>query len=117
MLHVKPVTFGVSLKDFPSPLIYTFFALQVQKYSSLSTLYTQIGFHRKAAFFKRIAAMQCVAPQITTPSWYQCYTLLLQAINGFNISLDPKEFLSGRPGVLGTIYLLTIVFYERFLRR
>ncbi|XP_064597558.1 trafficking protein particle complex subunit 9-like [Liolophura sinensis] len=70
---------------------------KVQKYSSLSTLYTQIGFHRKAAFFKRIAAMQCVAPQIATPSWYQCYTLLLQAINGFSISLDPKEFLAGGP--------------------
>lgn len=69
--------------------------LQIHRYGTLASLYTQVGFHRKAAFFKRVAGMQCVAPG-TSVGWHQCYYLLVQALAGYSISLDPKEFLTGR---------------------
>ncbi|KAK2184645.1 hypothetical protein NP493_259g02052 [Ridgeia piscesae] len=46
---------------------------------------------RKAAFFRRIAAMQCVQDGART-AWQQCYNLLLQAYGGYNMSVDPKVF-------------------------
>lgn len=52
--------------------------------------------HRKAAFFKRIAAMQCVAPSNPKQAWVQCYYILLQALEGYKISLDPKEMPQGK---------------------
>ncbi|CAH1773233.1 unnamed protein product [Owenia fusiformis] len=70
---------------------------KIQRYSTLSSLYSQIGFQRKAAFFRRVAAMQCVAPSNPKPAWLQCYNLLLQALNGYKISLDPSEFPRAYP--------------------
>ncbi|XP_076437986.1 trafficking protein particle complex subunit 9-like isoform X2 [Babylonia areolata] len=63
---------------------------KIQRYSTLSSLYGQIGFRRKEAFFKRVAAMQCVSPG-SNPAWHQCYQLLLKAVEGYNISLDPRQ--------------------------
>ncbi|XP_071115106.1 trafficking protein particle complex subunit 9-like [Haliotis cracherodii] len=69
---------------------------KIHRYGTLASLYTQVGFHRKAAFFKRVAGMQCVAPG-TSVGWHQCYYLLVQALAGYSISLDPKEFLTDHP--------------------
>lgn len=69
--------------------------LQIDRFTTLSSLYGQAGFHRKEAFFKRVAAMQCVSPA-TKPAWHQCYQLLLQAVSGFNINLDPRESKTGQ---------------------
>ncbi|XP_012503597.1 PREDICTED: trafficking protein particle complex subunit 9 isoform X3 [Propithecus coquereli] len=68
---------------------------KIQRYSILSELYELIGFHRKSAFFKRVAAMQCVAPSITEPGWRACYKLLLETLPGYSLSLDPKDFNRG----------------------
>uniref|UniRef100_A0A9J8BW12 Trafficking protein particle complex subunit 9 n=1 Tax=Cyprinus carpio carpio TaxID=630221 RepID=A0A9J8BW12_CYPCA len=65
---------------------------KIQRYSVLSELYELIGFHRKSAFFKRVAAMQCVAPTIPEPGWKACYKLLLETLPGYSLSLDPKDF-------------------------
>nr|XP_038935160.1 trafficking protein particle complex subunit 9 isoform X4 [Rattus norvegicus] len=65
---------------------------KIQRYSILSELYELIGFHRKSAFFKRVAAMQCVAPSIAEPGWRACYKLLLETLPGYSLSLDPKDF-------------------------
>ncbi|XP_055081412.1 trafficking protein particle complex subunit 9 isoform X1 [Periophthalmus magnuspinnatus] len=65
---------------------------KIQRYSILSELYELIGFHRKSAFFKRVAAMQCVAPTIPEPGWKACYKLLLETLPGYSLSLDPKDF-------------------------
>ncbi|XP_010144721.1 PREDICTED: trafficking protein particle complex subunit 9, partial [Eurypyga helias] len=65
---------------------------KIQRYSILSELYERIGFHRKSAFFKRIAAMQCAAPSIPEPGWRACYKLLLETLPGYSLSLDPKDF-------------------------
>ncbi|XP_051991996.1 trafficking protein particle complex subunit 9-like isoform X2 [Xyrauchen texanus] len=68
---------------------------KIQRYSVLSELYELIGFHRKSAFFKRVAAMQCVAPTIPEPGWKACYKLLLETLTGYSLSLDPKDFSKG----------------------
>ncbi|XP_030003190.1 trafficking protein particle complex subunit 9 isoform X2 [Sphaeramia orbicularis] len=68
---------------------------KIQRYSILSELYELIGFHRKSAFFKRVAAMQCVAPTIPEPGWRACYKLLLETLPGYSLSLDPKDFSKG----------------------
>ena len=67
------------------------FFLQIQRYGTLSQLYSQIGFKRKSSFYKRVSAMQCVAPQNPKQNWHQCYYLLIQALEGYKITLDPKE--------------------------
>ncbi|XP_062576163.1 trafficking protein particle complex subunit 9-like [Saccostrea cucullata] len=65
---------------------------KILRYCTLSELYSDIGFHRKAAFFKRIAAMQCVSsPQATQQNWGQCYNLLVQVLEGYNIHHSPKD--------------------------
>ncbi|XP_062265849.1 trafficking protein particle complex subunit 9 isoform X1 [Platichthys flesus] len=68
---------------------------KIQRYSILSELYELIGFLRKSAFFKRVAAMQCVAPTIPEPGWRACYKLLLETLPGYSLSLDPKDFSKG----------------------
>ncbi|CAJ0929218.1 unnamed protein product [Ranitomeya imitator] len=68
---------------------------KIQRYGVLSELYELIGFHRKSAFFKRVAAMQCVAPTIPEPGWKACYKLLLETLPGYSLSLDPKDFSKG----------------------
>nr|XP_006635914.2 PREDICTED: trafficking protein particle complex subunit 9 isoform X1 [Lepisosteus oculatus]XP_015212807.1 PREDICTED: trafficking protein particle complex subunit 9 isoform X1 [Lepisosteus oculatus] len=68
---------------------------KIQRYSILSELYGLIGFHRKSAFFKRVAAMQCVAPTIPEPGWKACYKLLLETLPGYSLSLDPQDFSKG----------------------
>ena len=56
-------------------------------FSALADLYEGIGFKRKAAFFLRVAAMRCVAPQNPHPDWSLCYSLLLKATSGYYLDL------------------------------
>lgn len=41
----------------------------MHRFNALAQVYTEIGFHRKASFFKRIAAMRCVAQTNPDPNW------------------------------------------------
>nr|CAD7570305.1 unnamed protein product [Timema californicum] len=66
--------------------------MKVQRFTSLADLYTRIGFHRKASFCRRLAATRYVSAQNSQPDWGQCYQLMLQALTGHSISLDPTEF-------------------------
>lgn len=70
---------------------------RIARYSTLSALYGEIGFRRKEAFFKRVAAMQCVAPQNPRHNWTLCHQLLVQALPGYRIYLDPSES-TAKPG-------------------
>ncbi len=70
--------------------------LQMQRYSTLAVLYEQLGMHRKASFFRRVAAMQIVAPTNPNPQWQQCYSILLRGLDGYRLSLDPKDFPHGK---------------------
>lgn len=69
--------------------------LQVQLFQALASLYRDMRMFRKSAFYSRIAAMQFVSPANRQPSWHQCYNLLMRALPGYQVSLDPKEMLSG----------------------
>ena len=60
---------------------------KIQRFSALADLYQGIGFKRKAAFFLRVAAMRCVAPQNPHPDWSLCYSLLLKATSGYYLDL------------------------------
>nr|CAD7258323.1 unnamed protein product [Timema shepardi] len=71
--------------------------MKVQRFTSLADLYTRIGFHRKASFCRRLAATRYVSAQNSQPDWGQCYQLMLQALTGHSISLDPTEFRKGGP--------------------
>ena len=82
------------MENFPGAKNYALFNqffFQIQRYGTLSQLYSQIGFKRKSSFYKRVSAMQCVAPQNPKQNWHQCYYLLIQALEGYKITLDPKE--------------------------
>ena len=39
--------------------------------------------------------MQCVSSS-SNFAWHQCYQLLLQAVEGYNIALDPRDSIAGR---------------------
>lgn len=81
--------------DFLQNVIYINLSLsdedKIQRYGTLSQLYSQINFKRKSAFYKRVSAMQCVAPNNPKQNWHQCYYLLIQALEGYKIILDPKQ--------------------------
>ena len=62
-------------------------AEKIARFLALSDLYDQIGFTRKSAFFKRVAAMRCVAPQNPHHDWTACYKLMLSAVPGYSVSL------------------------------
>ncbi|KAK4874594.1 hypothetical protein RN001_013954 [Aquatica leii] len=64
---------------------------KIQRFETLSDLYMEIGFIRKAAFCQRLAATRHVSPQNPTPNWNKCYSLILQSFPGHKISLDPTE--------------------------
>ena len=72
-----------------------FFSSQIQRFLTLASLYNDIRMYRKAAFYSRIAAMQCVSGSNQHPSWSSCYQLLLQALPGYQLSLDPKDMHEG----------------------
>jgi hypothetical protein len=68
-------------------------AEKIARFLALSDLYDRIGFRRKSAFFQRVAAMRCVAPQNPHHDWAACYRLMLQAVGGYSILLETE----GRP--------------------
>ena len=63
-------------------------AEKIARFLALSDLYQQIGFSRKSAFYKRVAAMRCVAPQNPSHDWSACYQLMLSAVPGYGINLS-----------------------------
>ncbi|XP_078456811.1 trafficking protein particle complex subunit 9 isoform X2 [Lampetra fluviatilis] len=68
---------------------------RIQRFAALADLYDLIGFRRKASFFKRVAAMQCVGPHVAEPGWKACYRLLLDTLPGYSLSLDPSHYNQG----------------------
>lgn len=51
---------------------------RVKRFETLTTLYEKIGFHRKSAFCRRLAAWRWVAQTNTSPDWAQSYRLMLE---------------------------------------
>lgn len=68
---------------------------QIDRFTTLSDLYTSFGFDRKASFCLRLAATRHVSQNNPNPDWQQCYNLMLQATSGFKLSLDPVNMPAG----------------------
>jgi hypothetical protein len=66
---------------------------KVHRFSALAKLYAEIRFTRKSAFFNRVAAMRCVAPQNPNPDWKLCYQLLFRTLNGYNIDYSCQSLV------------------------
>ncbi|CBY40100.1 unnamed protein product [Oikopleura dioica] len=59
---------------------------EIERLSTLADLYGIIGFKRKEAFYKRVAAMYCVADQNNSEArWQQCFSLLRESLPGFSL--------------------------------
>ncbi|XP_070171245.1 protein brunelleschi [Polyergus mexicanus] len=64
---------------------------KIDRFTTLSDLYTSFRFDRKASFCLRLAATRHVSQNNPNPDWQQCYNLMLQATSGFKLSLDPVD--------------------------
>lgn len=63
--------------------------LQVDRLLLAGNIYESIGFKRKAAFYRRFAALKSVTVQ---SNWQACYDSLISSLDGFGLTLDPIEY-------------------------
>lgn len=81
--------------EFLQNIIYLNFpsttAEQIQWWSTLSDLYTEMNFHRKAAFYKHTSAVCCVSSHTVAPDWNQCCEFLLQTNKGYKIFYETNS--------------------------
>ncbi|KAG5674986.1 hypothetical protein PVAND_004928 [Polypedilum vanderplanki] len=71
---------------------------KVRRFETLTELYQQIGYHRKAAFCQRLAAWRHIAQNNTNPDWAASYRLMLNSFKGHKLSLEPTEVLESNQG-------------------
>lgn len=71
---------------------------RVRRFETLTELYQQIGYHRKAAFCQRLAAWRHIAQSNTNPDWAASYRLMLESFCGHKLSLEPTEVLISNQG-------------------
>jgi hypothetical protein len=71
---------------------------KVRRFETLTDLYQQIGYHRKAAFCQRLAAWRHIAQNNTNPDWSASYRLMLDSFRGHKLSLEPTEVLESNQG-------------------
>lgn len=87
----KPVK--VLVHEFIQSVVFTPFPqdseLQVERLVLAGNMYESIGFKRKAAFYRRFAALKSVTIQ---SNWQACYDSLLGSLDGFGLTLDPVDY-------------------------
>ncbi|XP_037823203.1 protein brunelleschi [Lucilia sericata] len=71
---------------------------RIKSFEVMTSLYQQIGYRRKAAFFQRLAALKHVHQNSSNPDWSQTYRLMLSSFPGYMLSLDPLEVLETKSG-------------------
>lgn len=71
---------------------------RVLRFETLTELYQEIGYVRKAAFCQRLAAWRHVAQSNSNPDWSQSYRLMLESLPGHKLSLDPLEVIANQGG-------------------
>lgn len=71
---------------------------RVRRFETLTELYQQIGYHRKAAFCQRLAAWRHIAQSNTNPDWAASYRLMLESFCGHKLSLEPTEVITSNQG-------------------
>lgn len=87
----KPIK--VSVHEFIQSVVFTPFPqdseLQVERLILAGNIYDSIGFKRKAAFYRRFAALKLVTVQ---SDWQACYDSLLDSLKGFSLNLEPNVY-------------------------
>lgn len=87
----KPVK--VLVHEFIQSVVFTPFPqdseLQIERLILAGNIYESIGFKRKAAFYRRFAALKSVTVQ---SNWQSCYDALIGSLDGFGLTLDPVEY-------------------------
>lgn len=87
----KPIK--VLVHEFIQSVVFTPFPqdseLQVERLTLAGNIYESIGFKRKAAFYRRFAALKSVTVQ---SDWQSCYDSLLSSLEGFGLTLDPIQY-------------------------
>ncbi|KAF4517509.1 hypothetical protein B566_EDAN006510 [Ephemera danica] len=68
---------------------------KIERFLAIAELYHTLGFFRKASFYRRLAGKRHVSAQNPNPDWSRCYQLLLQALPGLRLSLDPNIMMTG----------------------
>ena len=71
---------------------------RVRRFETLTELYQQIGYHRKASFCQRLAAWRHIAQSNTNPDWSASYRLMLESFCGHKLSLEPTEVITSNQG-------------------
>lgn len=71
---------------------------KVRRFETLTELYQQIGYHRKAAFCQRLAAWRHIAQSNANPNWKENYRLMLDSFPGVKLTLDPIAVLEQNTG-------------------
>lgn len=71
---------------------------RVRRFETLTELYQQIGYYRKASFCQRLAAWRHIAQSNTNPDWSASYRLMLESFRGHKLSLEPTEVLTCNQG-------------------
>lgn len=71
---------------------------RVHRFETLTQLYQDIGYKRKAAFCQRLAAWRHVAQSNSNPDWGQSYKLMLDSFGGHRLAMDPMEVLQNNAG-------------------
>lgn len=91
--HSESKPIKVMVHDFIQTVVFTPFPqdgeLQVERLTLAGNIYESIGFRRKAAFYRRFAALKAVTVQ---PNWQACYDSLLLSLEDFGLTLDPIEY-------------------------
>lgn len=71
---------------------------RIKRFEVLTEIYEQIGYKRKAAFCRRLAAWKYVYKGIPIPDWPKSYKLMLDSFPGYLLSLDPLEVIDNNAG-------------------
>lgn len=83
----------VLVHEFIQSTIFTPFPqdyeLQLDRLRLAGSIYESIGFRRKAAFYRRFAALKSVTIE---PNWQLCYDDLLKSLDGFGLTLEPRSY-------------------------
>lgn len=87
----KPIK--VLVHEFIQNVIFTPFPqdseLQVERLTLAGNIYDSIGFKKKAALYKRFAALKSATAQ---SNWRECYDSLIETLDGFGLNLDPVAY-------------------------
>ncbi|XP_044184471.1 trafficking protein particle complex subunit 9-like [Acropora millepora] len=114
----KPIEASIALQNSMSVNISLTELEKITRFNTAAILYDEIGFKRKAAFFSKISAAQCVSHQLQKPLWQLSYNFLMDALEGYRIHQDQnnvsKGYQNGWP-YLQTRLLNDLILTSRYL--